>query len=96
MVLPGGGQVSGTAGHGLGRGLAEGAAGHRDRPAAPIPPAVVARSIPDIEIGAAGPWSFASPKSSSFAPDFVNMTLAGFKSRCTMPIACVCSSACAV
>ena len=31
---------------------------------------------------------FASPKSSSLAPDFVSMTLPGFRSRCTTPLRC--------
>ena len=36
---------------------------------------------------------FARPKSSSLAPDFVSITLAGFRSRCTMPERCAVSSA---
>jgi hypothetical protein len=38
--------------------------------------------------------SFASPKSSTLTrPSFVTMTLAGFKSRCTMPFSCAAASA---
>ena len=37
--------------------------------------------------------AFARPKSSSFAPDFVSMTLAGFRSRWTMPFRCAAASA---
>ena len=40
-----------------------------------------------------GETDFARPKSSSFAPDFVSMTLAGFKSRWTMPFRCAAVSA---
>ena len=35
----------------------------------------------------------AIPKSSSFTPDLVNITLAGFKSRCTTPDRCALSRA---
>ena len=35
----------------------------------------------------------ASPKSSSFTPDFVSMTLPGLRSRCTIPAACAADSA---
>ena len=39
---------------------------------------------------------FASPKSRSFAPDFVSMMLPGLRSRCTMPARCAVSSASAI
>jgi hypothetical protein len=39
---------------------------------------------------------FASPKSSSFTPDFVCGILAGFRSRCTMPLRCAASSTSAI
>ncbi len=38
----------------------------------------------------------ARPKSISFAPPFVSMTLAGFRSRCTTPARCARSSASAI
>ena len=38
---------------------------------------------------------FASPKSRTFTPDFVSMILAGFRSRCTIPLRCAASSAAA-
>ncbi len=44
----------------------------------------------------AGATAFARPKSSSFTPDFVSMTLPGFKSRCTIPCRCALSSASAI
>ena len=47
---------------------------------------VASRVIPDIEIGPAGARNFASPKSSSFAPVFVSMMLAGLRSRCDDPL----------
>ena len=40
--------------------------------------------------------SFAKPKSSSFTPLFVSMTLPGLRSRCTMPARCALSSASAI
>ena len=46
-------------------------------PCAVLGAACASRVIPDIEIGDAGPRNFASPKSSSFAPLFVSMMLAG-------------------
>ena len=50
-----------------------------------------------LEIVAAGPaWNFARPKSSSFTPAFVSMTLPGFRSRCTIPCRCALSSASAI
>ena len=55
--------------------------------------AVASRVIPDIEIGAAAPRSFATPKSSSFAPDLISMILAGLRSRWTMPALCAAPSA---
>jgi hypothetical protein len=36
----------------------------------------------------AGAIALASPKSSNFTPDFVSITLPGFKSRCTIPCRC--------
>src|ERR1035441_1019753 len=38
----------------------------------------------------------ASPKSSSLIPDDVTMMLAGFRSRCVMPLACAAESASAI
>ena len=38
----------------------------------------------------------AKPKSKSLAPDFVNMMLAGFKSRCTTDLRCAASRASAI
>ena len=38
----------------------------------------------------------ARPKSSSFTPDFVTMTLPGLRSRCAMPLRCARSSASAI
>ena len=43
-----------------------------------------------------GAIALASPKSSSFTPDFVIITLPGFKSRCTIPCRCALSSASAI
>ena len=43
-----------------------------------------------------GAIAFASPKSSSFTPDFVIITLPGFRSRCTIPCRCALSSASAI
>ena len=40
-----------------------------------------------------GAIAFANPKSSSFTPDFVIITLPGFRSRCTIPCRCALSSA---
>ncbi len=40
-----------------------------------------------------GEAGFARPKSSSFTPDFVSMTLAGFRSRWTMPFRCAAARA---
>ena len=40
--------------------------------------------------------ALASPKSSSLTPDFVSMTLPGFRSRCTIPCRCARSSASAI
>ena len=37
-----------------------------------------------------------NPDTPRFAPDFVNMTLPGFRSRCTMPARCALSSASAI
>jgi hypothetical protein len=52
------------------------------------------------EVSAAGfdvaAIAFASPKSRSFTPDFVSMTLPGFKSRCTIPCRCALSNASAI
>ena len=47
-------------------------------------------------VGVAGAIAFASPKSSSFTPDFVSITLPGFRSRCTIPCRCALSSASAI
>ena len=49
-----------------------------------------------LDCGAAGAIAFASPKSSSFTPDFVSITLPGFRSRCTIPCRCALSSASAI
>jgi hypothetical protein len=63
----------------------------------PVPGVVVAIcTMPDIEIGADGAFSLASPKSSSIAPALVSMMLAGFKSLCTTPARCALSSASAI
>ena len=60
-------------------------------------PGNVARSvIPDSEMGVAGALNLARPKSSSFAPAFVSMMLAGLTSRSTMPARCARSSAAAI
>ena len=48
------------------------------------------------EAGDAGCTALARPKSSSFTPDFVSITLPGFKSRCTIPCRCALSSASAI
>lgn len=55
--------------------------------------AVERPSMPDIEIGAPVPFSFASPKSSSLRPAFVTMMFAGLMSRWTMPARCARSRA---
>ena len=47
-------------------------------------------------VSRAAAWSFARPKSRSFTPDFVSMTLPGFKSRWTIPCRCALSSASAI
>src|ERR1039457_6666053 len=55
--------------------------------------------MPSDVIGVAAPamaGTFAKPKSSSFAPDFVSMILPGFRSRCTIPAACAAASALAI
>ena len=52
--------------------------------------------IPDNEMGAAGACSFARPKSSSFAPAFVSMMLAGFSRDAPCPARCALSSASAI
>lgn len=49
-----------------------------------------------IDEEAAGSARFARPKSRSFTPDFVSMTLAGFKSRWTIPFRWATSSADAI
>ena len=43
-----------------------------------------------------GAIAFARPKSRSFTPDFVSITLPGFKSRWTIPCRCALSSASAI
>ena len=43
-----------------------------------------------------GAIAFASPKSSSLTPDFVNITLPGFRSRWTIPCRCALSRASAI
>ena len=43
-----------------------------------------------------GAIALARPKSSSFTPDFVIITLPGFRSRCTIPCRCALSSASAI
>ena len=43
-----------------------------------------------------GSTSFARPKSSSFTPDFVSMTLPGLRSRWMIPLRCAASSAPAI
>jgi hypothetical protein len=52
--------------------------------------------MPESEIGVTGGFSFARPKSNSFAPAFVSITFAGFRSRCTIPCRCALSSASAI
>ena len=47
-------------------------------------------------IAAIPPVGFANPKSSSFAPDLVNIMFPGFRSRCTMPFLWAFSSASAI
>ena len=44
----------------------------------------------------AGAMAFARPKSRSFTPDFVSITLPGFRSRCTIPCRCARSRASAI
>ncbi len=56
---------------------------------------VARRETPD-ETSRPAAWNFARPKSSSFTPDFVSMTLPGFRSRCTIPCRCALSSASAI
>ena len=51
---------------------------------------------PESTAGVVAPRHLASPKSRSFAPDFVSMTLPGFRSRCTIPWRCALSSASAI
>ena len=62
----------------------------RARPTSPAASSPTARSAPPA------PCSFARPKSSSFAPAFVSMMLAGLMSRWTMPARCARSSAAAI
>jgi hypothetical protein len=40
----------------------------------------------NVATGCVSCFNLANPKSSSFAPLFVGMTLDGFKSRCTLPV----------
>ncbi len=58
-------------------------------------PATVSRAA-----GSRMPWlaacSFARPKSSSFGPPLVSMTLPGLRSRCTIPRSCAAASATAI
>ena len=56
---------------------------------------VARRETPD-ETSRPAAWNFARPKSSSLTPDFVSITLPGFRSRCTMPCRCALSSASAI
>ncbi len=59
--------------------------------------ACVARTeAPEITLSRAAAWNFARPKSRSLTPDFVSITLPGFKSRCTIPSRCALSSASAI
>jgi hypothetical protein len=51
---------------------------------------------PEIGRAPAAVSGLARPKSSSFTPVFVIMTLPGFKSRCTIPCRCALSSASAI
>ena len=51
---------------------------------------------PEIGRAPAVTSDLASPKSSSFTPDFVSMTLPGFRSRWTMPCRCALSRASAI
>ena len=48
------------------------------------------------DCGAGGAIALARPKSRSFTPDFVSITLPGFRSRCTIPCRCALSSASAI
>ena len=62
-------------------------------PAAVTPAAGVVGIIDKPLTATTGALVFASPKSSSFAPAFVSMTLPGLRSRWTMPARCAASSA---
>ncbi len=53
----------------------------------------VRSSESDTFAGVASCFSFAKPKSSSFVPDLVSMTLPGLRSRCVTPFLCALSSA---
>ena len=57
---------------------------------------VARRESLEVETPAAPAWNFARPKSSSFTPDFVSITLPGFRSRWTIPCRCALSSASAI
>ncbi len=49
-----------------------------------------------LAFSAGGAITLASPKSRSFTPDFVSITLPGFRSRCTIPCRCALSNASAI
>ncbi len=49
-----------------------------------------------LDFAACGAIALARPKSRSFTPDFVIITLPGFRSRCTIPCRCALSSASAI
>ena len=48
-------------------------------------PITVGSDVAPDDGDAAGAIAFARPKSSSFTPVFVSITLPGFRSRCTIP-----------
>ena len=69
----------------------------RARSAAALACASVAMTdAPETGRAPAAASGFARPKSSSFTPVFVSMTLPGFRSRCTIPCRCALSSASAI
>ena len=57
---------------------------------------VARRETPDAAAPRTPAWYFARPKSRSLTPDFVSITLPGFRSRWTMPWRCALSSASAI
>ena len=59
------------------------------------PPAIVGSDV-SVDNGPTGATALASPKSRGFTPDFVSITLEGFRSRWTIPWRCALSSASAI